>query len=829
MALAFYAVGAMLIAAPLPLHFASTVARAVRPDVWLNLWALTWTSEHLFAAGSLFDANIFFPHLNTLAYSDHFIGQALISGPWYWLTGSPQIGYNVAWYAALVLTAWGGYLWVRSLIGEQPGGEAAALVAGAVCLFVPGKRTALSHLQVMSLQGVTFSMLAMHALMKRPGWLPALGLTGALLYGALSSWYTAAYLAILLPVLGLAGLYFVEPEAPRIRVAGWGALSMAVVALLMFPVAAPFRAVQQELQFTRPVSELVETSLRPIDFVSSWSWLHEGWMPSGSGAGGYFPGFVAVFLGAVGLWVSRRRGERWPLIYGVVAAGFVVLSLGPSLPLPGGGGVPMPYALLYNFVPGFGALRNPYRAAFIASLLFAVPVGYGARYFIEACRGRLLIGQRWRARPRIGRLAPVTWTVAVSLAGLHLFEAWPGPQQIAPLPEPPSTVYEWMAGQEERPATLVWPLPRPFDDNARYQLWTVGGWTPLINGHSGLYPGDFAALYEVDAEFPEREFLAALKEQFPVEMIVAHFGLASDGAERRELASLSRELEEVWAEGDDVAYRIGNGANAGWLRRRLPVRLLGEELAVRTTPGAAGCDLRVAIDGAVVADRALAASEDEVSREGASPAPGDRAEVSYTVAVDLAGVHPGSGLESAAMRARERGFATVEIFLSRPQAGVRVDLRASVDEESGARVEVNGWRLQSAPVVAVLISAATGRVSAWRAAEAEQEDAAAALQELLALGQAGDRLGVAIVEEFDSTLIERLRLLLDAAGAAGSEVDLDDRGAAYVFMGAIGAPTGSADEVLERTSAELTGGERGGDCRLAPIVEFSWLPVRTER
>ncbi len=810
-ALLFYVVATLLLAAPLPWHVFSTVARAVRQDVWLNVWALAWTSEHLLTApAALFDANIFFPHANTLAYTDHFIGEALIAAPAYWITGSPILAYNLAWFAALVLTGWGGYLWVRCLIGDEPAGEAAALVAGAVCLLVPGKRTALSHLQVISLQGVTLALFATHLLLQKAGWRRALALTAAAVYAALCSWYTAAYTALLLPLVGLAGVFGVGPHPQQRRVLALGAAALLLVAVIMYPVAVPYRAVQQEMAFERPMDELVATSLTPLDFVSSWSWLHGGWLPEGSGAGGYFPGLLAALLAALGVRDGWRRRDRWPLLYAGGAAGFALLALGPRLAITEGFTLPLPYELLYRWVPGFGALRNPYRAAFFASVLLAVPVGYGARWVIEKGRARLLYRQRWRARPQLGGMVSATWAMAVLLAAAHLLEAWPGPQEIVPLPAPPSDAYEWVAEQSPGAAALVWPLPRPFDDNARYQLWTLGSWTPLVNGHSGLYPADFVALYRAGAEFPEPRFLEFLKERFPVRYVVAHYGLAAQGDATRAAAADNSELEEVFSRGDDVVYRLGNGTTAGWARRRLPRRMLGGELTVSTSAVARGCRLRALLDGVLAGEARLPDLDGTVSEDSRPASP----EVSLDGALEVS-----LGLETPAPG---RAPVALEMYLVGEDGLPRVDLYAAMDPQRRARLEVNGSVVLEGQVVVAVLDRASGRLSFARTAEADVVGAGAAVRDALAAAAAGDEILLAMAEAFDYRLIERLRLLLDRAGATATGATLQELGTTFAFRGRLGAAPGTALESIGDDTAELVDGERAGDCRMAPIHSFEF-------
>lgn len=807
-ALLFYVVATLLLAAPLPWHVFSTVARAVRQDVWLNVWALTWTSEHLLTApAALFDANIFFPHANTLAYTDHFIGEALIAAPAYWITGSPILAYNLAWFAALALTGWGGYLWVRCLIGDEPAGEAAALVAGAVCLLVPGKRTALSHLQVISLQGVTLALFATHLLLQKAGWRRALALTAAAVYAALCSWYTAAYTALLLPLVGLAGVFGIGPHPQQRRTLALGAAALLLVVVIMYPVAVPYRAVQHEMAFQRPMEELVATSLTPLDFVASWSWLHSGWMPQGSGAGGYFPGLLAALLAVLGVRDGWRRRDRWPLLYAGGAVGFALLALGPRLAITEGFTLPLPYELLYRWVPGFGALRNPYRAAFFASLLLAVPVGYGARWVIEWGRARLLYRQRWRARPQLGRMASATWAMAVFLAAVHLLEAWPGAQEIAPLPAPPSDAYEWLAEQSPGAAALVWPLPRPFDDNARYQLWTLGGWTPLVNGHSGLYPADFVELYSAGAEFPEPRFLEFLKERFPVRYVVAHYGLAEQGDATRAAAADNSELEEVFARGDDVVYRLGNGTTAGWARRRLPRRMLGGELTVSTSAAVRGCGLRALLDG-VVAGEVRPLDLDAAASENSPLAgsPDDFLEVSLKLESPAPGPAP----------------VALEMYFVGEDGLPRVDLYAAMRPQRRARLELNGTVVLEGQVVVAVLDRASGRLTFARTTEADEAGAGGAVRDALAAAGAGDEILLAMAEAVDYRLIERLRLLLDPAGAAPSGATLQELGTTFAFRGRLGAAAGTALESIGDEVAELVEGDRAGDCRMAPIRGFEF-------
>ena len=104
------------------------------PGTWaipvLVIWALAWNCSQLLAilsgdasrAVTYFDANIFSPAPHTLAYSEHFIGQAVQVLPVYALTGNAVLCYNLLYLSTFVLSGLGGVS-VRPRAHRQPRGR----------------------------------------------------------------------------------------------------------------------------------------------------------------------------------------------------------------------------------------------------------------------------------------------------------------------------------------------------------------------------------------------------------------------------------------------------------------------------------------------------------------------------------------------------------------------------------------------------------------------------------------------------------------------------------------------------------------------------------
>src|SRR5258708_39102818 len=70
-------------------------------------WILAWDAHQLaHDPRRLFDANIFYPEPDTLAYSHHLIVQGVLAAPLLWLGAPPRLAYHLLLTAVLALTPW---------------------------------------------------------------------------------------------------------------------------------------------------------------------------------------------------------------------------------------------------------------------------------------------------------------------------------------------------------------------------------------------------------------------------------------------------------------------------------------------------------------------------------------------------------------------------------------------------------------------------------------------------------------------------------------------------------------------------------------------------
>ncbi len=291
-------------------------------DPLFVMWVLAWDCQQLLAIlrgdfsrlATFFDANIFHPLPLTLAYSEHFIAQAVQVLPVWALTGNPILCYNLLYLSTFVLSGLGAYLFVRELTGNPR----AAFVAGVLFAFAPYRFPQSSHLQVLSAQWMPFALYGFRrffdSIDTQSGWgrwRPLAGAGAALIAQNLSCTY---YLMFFAPFVIAYVLWEIWRRTLWTRTRLWIQLTTAAIAVgvLTIPLLLPYALVQEQLQIARSRGEL---SMYAAD-VYSYATATSEQILWGSTArvfpkaeGDLFPGLVAVFLALLGIVTWRRDTE----------------------------------------------------------------------------------------------------------------------------------------------------------------------------------------------------------------------------------------------------------------------------------------------------------------------------------------------------------------------------------------------------------------------------------------------------------------------------------------------------------------------------------------
>jgi hypothetical protein len=570
-------------------------------DPLLQSWVLAWNSHSLRTNPlGIWQAPIFFPYPDTLAFSDHHILLAAITAPIYWLSGNPAIAHNLLVLMSYTLSGWAVYLLAGELWGKQnrrtgcqtqkvprPTAEPlnqeprtaeprtknqpamqpitnyqlhsgsiltpdprtlSAFAAGAAFAFCAFRMAQFVHLQMLQTAWMVLALLFLIRTIRTATWCD--GLLCGLFFGV--QCVTALYFAYIAAVLlGLyIALWVIRSLWNRIRhnqrlpwdvlirlVAGGG-----VAAAIVVPFSMPYIRVYQSIGVVRSAQELENWSaplqayiaVAPGNRILGANELFRA--PGGEFA--LFPGLVVSVLALVGLTEPQNRRtaepsttapqhqERSALLANqlpswmsrsflmlLAAIGFI-LSLGIVLRLVRGGEplpIPLPYGVLYERLPGFGALRVPARWGILVSLSAC----------LLAARGLLVVirsGDQQTRRPADQKLQHVgKGDSAVGPEGTRLRNSMRTKSQIflpalallfilaesstvLPFAQAPDlraapAVYSWLAAPAQANIRAVLELPasrtqrgEELEQSMRRQYYGLLHWKPLVTGYSGLIP-----------------------------------------------------------------------------------------------------------------------------------------------------------------------------------------------------------------------------------------------------------------------------------------------------------------------------------------------------
>jgi hypothetical protein len=525
--------GALALASALtyPLAFKlDRVGRVNTDDGRWSIWVVSWVAHALTTApADVFQANIFYPEENALAFSEANLVAGAIGAPVWAATRNPYSTHNVVALLSFVIAAAGAYYLVRYLTGHR-GAAAASAVLFAFCPFAFA-RTA--HIQLMMTGGLPFCLLAFHCLVDKPTVGRSVALGVALWLQALACAYYGIFAALM---VGLGTLVYATTRRRWRERDYWLGIGLAAFVSigLTLPFFLPYLRVQRDTGFARTLEDAQMYSADAAAWLASSAWMHRWWLPAIAPFNEVlFPGILATVLGFGGIIAAIRAPERRELVafYGLTLIIAFWLSFGPDAGL---------YTLFHNAIPVFSFLRAPGRISILVTLCLVVFAGY--------LLSVLLVG---RAR------GPVAAAVVVVVAAVELFQApLTAMREVTPLP----TAYRVLSLQGPG-AVVEFPYfhqRQDFPRHAIYMLNSTSHWRPMVNGYSDNIPQRFRRQARALSTFPSRGSFRILRD-VGVRYALFHFDLFDSRSRERVqegIRTYGQYLRPLHLEGDVWLFEI---------------------------------------------------------------------------------------------------------------------------------------------------------------------------------------------------------------------------------------------------------------------------------
>jgi hypothetical protein len=453
-------------------------------DVYFNMWRLRWIAHALTTSPAhVFDANIFHPEQDALAYSDAMLLEGVVAAPLSRL--NPVLVHNLMMLLPIAASA----VTMFALCWYLTGSRGAGIVAGTAFAFAPFRFEHIMHMEIQWTIWIPLAFLALHRLLERGRWRDGVALGASVSLQVLSCIYFGIFLACMLAAGSLLLLL-------RDRTAAWRrvlpplAAGAAIAIVVSAIYAIPYKRVHK-LVGDRPLEEVHTFSAQPANYLST---LPGNWLYGMPGRHGHaerrlFPGAIVTLLAILGLFLRPPTPRQ--VTYLLLVALAFDLSLGYS---------GITYPVLARWVGAFRSLRAMARLGIFVVMFLSVLAAYGYALMLQS------------ARPAVRRAVCAALVAGMLVEYQTTFAVVEFPRSAPPM-------YRVLARQ---PKGVVAELPITLDAaiEGRFAYLSTFHWFPIVNGYSGNFPPSYLARVERLHDFPSDRALRQLRQDRVTYVIV---------------------------------------------------------------------------------------------------------------------------------------------------------------------------------------------------------------------------------------------------------------------------------------------------------------------
>ncbi|PIY97327.1 MAG: hypothetical protein COY66_00315 [Candidatus Kerfeldbacteria bacterium CG_4_10_14_0_8_um_filter_42_10] len=311
------------------------------------------------------------------------------------------VGYNLFWFFSFVASGFGVYLLVKHIFNNLKlggfGTVASAFIAGLIYSFNSAHIAwGMGFRGATHIEWIPFTILYLFKFIKKPclkNFL-ILGLFFLLLITG-ESHFAAYFIIFLVPLL----IFYLSQNRHILRnklfrrytLAG---LVLGIFIVLWFYLPLIKVSVSDDNYLNPGIEQTINYSpdilsiITPSEFNPFWSEyfapLRESFTGNATTYSNYL-GLTALILFLFSIFYAKRSRIKEIYFWILSAIGFFIISLGPFLHYSGivEPKIPLPYLLLYHYIPFFENIRAVGRFWVIALLCFAVAIAFGFKFLFD--------------------------------------------------------------------------------------------------------------------------------------------------------------------------------------------------------------------------------------------------------------------------------------------------------------------------------------------------------------------------------------------------------------------------------------------------------------
>lgn len=494
-------------------------------DAYLVAWIWSWDVHALTTHPlNLFQANIFAPFKNTLAFSETMLGTALLAAPFILIFNNIFLAYNIVVLLSFAISGLGMYLLVLYLTKNRWAG----LIAAFIYAFAPFKLIhSTGHLHLTGMW-LPFVFLFLHKFFKNQSWKNAFYLTFFTILVFLTGFHYFIFLPIVLFIFFLfhfasKNFRFNKNNLKKIF------LCLILFSIIAVPIIVPYVQVKNDYGLRRGIPEIEASSPDLVDYLVP-PFFYNYFYHYGDVEMATCPGIIIIILLIISLVIlirskfffSNIRNVRIFLIYGLVALIAFLISFGFYIQFTRSdtAGMIGLYALFYYLLPGFNGLRALGRYSVFVLLSISVFIGYG-----------IYLGQKF-IQDLFKKILLLFLIISFLFLELSFVPLIPYSYTVRQTPND-QQLYNWL---KKQPSDMIF-LEMPFFlkkivSNHEDALFSQGAFYPfnsrhhfrkIVNGYSGYYLASYLKLAaSLNSQGLEKSL--PLVQHFQVDYVIFHFG-----------------------------------------------------------------------------------------------------------------------------------------------------------------------------------------------------------------------------------------------------------------------------------------------------------------
>lgn len=288
-------------------------------DCVLNTWIPGWVQQQLFKDPlNLFNTNTFYPHTNTLSYSEHLFPQALIALPVKLLTNNPIAVYNFIFFFSFFLNAYGMFLLTRHLTKN----DFIGIVCGIIFAFNTYQINQITHLQLLSSGLIPLAFLYLHKYLEEQNFKNSFLFATFLTLQSLACIYYGLFFISVLFVL-LPAILILYRKKISFSFALRLGVPLVFSSIILALFSLPYLSFMKTFEFDRGLQKGADlANYLAVDFTNVF--LSKILTPLGRHEHFLFPGIAALFFAVFFLYKKRHIFSSPP---GVVRLAFLVFFI----------------------------------------------------------------------------------------------------------------------------------------------------------------------------------------------------------------------------------------------------------------------------------------------------------------------------------------------------------------------------------------------------------------------------------------------------------------------------------------------------------------------